>query len=72
MFFIRLFLENTWGKNGHDFEIAVGRDNLRGLGDWGDCSIVFEVKFEVCTRDQSGISLNLRTGPTGHATLFNQ
>ena len=22
--------------------------------------------------DQSGISLNLRTGPTGHATLFNQ
>ena len=21
---------------------------------------------------QSGISLNLRTGPTGHATLFNQ
>ena len=23
-------------------------------------------------RKQSGISLNLRTGPTGHATLFNQ
>ena len=22
--------------------------------------------------DQSGISLNLRTGPTGHAPLFNQ
>ena len=22
--------------------------------------------------NQSGISLNLRTGPTGHATLFNQ
>ena len=22
--------------------------------------------------EQSGISLNLRTGPTGHATLFNQ
>ena len=22
--------------------------------------------------DQSGISLTLRTGPTGHATLFNQ
>ena len=21
---------------------------------------------------QSGVSLNLRTGPTGHATLFNQ
>ena len=24
------------------------------------------------THKQSGISLNLRTGPTGHATLFNQ
>ena len=26
----------------------------------------------VCSLDQSGISLNLRTGPTGQATLFNQ
>ena len=26
----------------------------------------------IVTHVQSGISLNLRTGPTGHATLFNQ
>ena len=50
MFFIRLFLANTWGKKigghracflttavkgGHGFEIAVRMDNLRG-GDWGE------------------------------------
>ena len=49
MFFIRLFLANTWEKKsgdtvlvssqtavkgGHGFEIAVRMDNLRG-GDWG-------------------------------------
>ena len=28
--------------------------------------------LEIPGRNQSGISLNLRTGPTGHATLFNQ
>ena len=50
MFFIRLFLANTWEKKsgvtvlvssqtavkgGHGFEIAVRMDNLRG-GDWGE------------------------------------
>ena len=50
MFFIRLFLANTWEKNrgsqclffsqtavkgGHGFEIAVRMDYLRG-GDWGE------------------------------------
>ena len=50
MFFIRLFLANTWEKNrgspvlvssqtavkgGHGFGIAVSIDNLRG-GDWGE------------------------------------
>ena len=50
MFFIRLFLANTWGKKslvtvlvssqtavkgGHGFEIAVLMDNLRG-GVWGE------------------------------------
>ena len=28
--------------------------------------------LEIPGRNQSGISLNLRTEPTGHATLFNQ
>ena len=50
MFFIRLFLANTWEKKplvtvlvssqtavkgGHGFEIAVRMDNLRGW-DWGE------------------------------------
>ena len=50
MFFIRLFLANTWEKKsgvtvlvssqtavegGHGFEIAVRTDNLRG-GEWGE------------------------------------
>ena len=28
--------------------------------------------LEITELKQSGISLNLRTGPTGHATLFEQ
>ena len=32
----------------------------------------FPFCFRTLFLDQSGISLNLRTGPTGHATLFNQ
>ena len=29
-------------------------------------------QFQTGNRKQSGISLNLRTGPTGHAPVFNQ
>ena len=46
------------------------------------CSRVFSVNGALTCKEaalltssvdqQSGISLNLRTGPTGHATLFNQ
>ena len=36
---------------------------------WQFVEILMNSKFHP---KQSGISLNLRTGPTGHATLFNQ
>ena len=35
-------------------------------------SLAFLASFARQTNQQSGISLNLRTGPNGHATLFNQ
>ena len=41
-------------------------------GGWGAGRNKWEHGFLQVWHEQSGISLNLRTGPTGHATLFNQ
>ena len=66
------FWDCYWGRAGQLSAIflSVPSSNPRSLCEsyWP----IFPLLFLITIPEQSGISLNLRTGPTGHPPLFNQ